>query len=155
MNFSRGKRITLELLGPPILGGALVTLWAWGAVVFLSLYRYEHPWEAVGQLRLIPGFWLLYGLFAFPMIGVQAACYAAIMEWRFSRGLAPRSWRAVALSTGLGYLSGLPLAFGYGYERRDTWWLFNLLGPMVGLVLGLLIRRWSLRPESFPLKGEG
>src|SRR6187455_2945459 len=85
MKFSRRKRITLELLGPPILGGGLVTLWAWGSLVFNSLYRYEFPGEAAGQLRLLPAMWLLYGLFAFPMIGVQSGCYAAIMEWRFSR----------------------------------------------------------------------
>jgi hypothetical protein len=84
------------------------------------------------------------------MIAVQSGCYAAIMEWRFSRGLDPRSWRATALSTALGYLSGLPLALGYGYERRETWWLFNLLGPVVGLTLGLLIRRWSARPATPP-----
>lgn len=92
--------------------------------------------------------WLIYSLFAFPMIGVQAACYAAVMEWRFSCGLTPYSWWSVTLSTFLGYLSGLPLALGYGYERKDTWYLFNILGPTVGLVLGLLIKRWSAQTEA-------
>jgi hypothetical protein len=140
MKFTRGKRIALELLGPPLLGGALATLWAWGALVYLSCYQYESLWDVA---RLIPVMWLFYGVFAFPMISIQAAGYAAVMEWRFSRGLSPRSWRAVALSTVLGYLSGLPLAIGYGYARKDTWYLFNILGPVIGLVLGLMIRRFS------------
>lgn len=143
MKPTRGKRIALELLGPPILGGAIAVLWAWGLLVYDSLYRYESIWEVGGQLRMIPAMWLLYGIFAFPMTGVQAACYTAIMEWRFARGLDPRSWRAVALSTILGYLSGLPIAIGYGYERKDTWYFFSALGSVVGLMLGLLIRHWS------------
>jgi len=146
MKFTRRKRIALELLGPPCLGGAGATLWVWGALVYDSLYRDDSPVDAAGLLALLPSLWLLYGLFAFPMIGIQAFCYTAIMEWSFSCELSPRTWRAVALSTALGYLSGLPLALGYGYERKDTWWLFNLLGPLVGLVTGLLIKRLS-RPS--------
>lgn len=148
MKLTRGRRIAVGLLGPPLLGGALATLWAWGTLMYLSLYRYESIWETVSQLRMIPAMWLLYGVFAFPMIGVQAACYTAIMEWRFSRGLSPRSWRAVALSAILGYLSGLPIALGYGYARKETWYFFNLLGPTVGLLLGLLIKRWSAGKET-------
>jgi hypothetical protein len=129
MKLTRGKRIALEFLGPPLLGGVAATLWAWGLELHHSLYRYESIWEAVGQLRTIPVLWLLYGMFAFPMIGGQAACYTAIMEWRFKRGLDPRGWWAVALASTLGYLSGLPLAIGYGFERKDTWWFFNLVGP--------------------------
>jgi hypothetical protein len=152
---SRRQRLALELLGPPLLGGALATLWAWGTVVFHSLYRHESPWEVLGTWRLILILWPVYGLFAFPAVGAQTACYAAVMEWGFSRGLDPRSWRAVALSGGLGYLSALPLALGYGYERRDTWWFFSLLGPVVGLTLGLLMRRWSPRPAVPVLREEG
>jgi hypothetical protein len=138
---TRRQRIAFELLGPPVLGGAGATLWAWGSLVYRSLYQYESIWTAADQLRRIPVLWLLYGTLAFPMIGLQAAAYTAIMEWRFSHGLSPRSWRAVALAILLGYLSGLPLAIGYGYERKDTWYFFSILGPAVGLALGLLIRR--------------
>lgn len=148
MKLTRGKRIALELLGPPLLGGVLATLWAWCSLVYLSFYRYESLWDVVGQIGMIPAMWLLYGVFAFPMIGIQAACYAAVMEWRFSLGLSPHSWRAVTLSTILGYLSGLPIAIGYGYERLDSWYFFNSLGPAVGLTLGLLIRRLTPKTPS-------
>lgn len=148
MKITRGKRIALEVLGPPLLGGAGATLWAWGTIVYHNLHQIETFGAAAAQLRILPCLWLLYGTFAFPMIGLQAAGYAAILEWRFSRGLDPRSWRSVVLSSVLGYLSCLPLALGYGYERKETWWLFNLLGPAVGLVLGLLIKRWTTRSNQ-------
>lgn len=148
MKLTRGRRIALELLGPPLAGGVLVTIWAWSRQAYFSMYQYESIWEAAGLLCAIPAMWLLYGMFAFPMVGLQAAGYTAIMEWRFSRGLDPRSWRSVVLSSVLGYLSGLPLAFGYGYERKDTWYLFNVLGVVVGLGLGLLIRKWTAHPNQ-------
>jgi hypothetical protein len=148
MKLTRGKRIALELLGPPLVGGALATMWAWSRQASSSLYQYESIWEATALLRAMPAMWLLYGMFAFPMVGLQAAVYTAIMEWRFSRSLDPRSWRSVVLSTMLGYLSGLPLAFGYGYERKDTWYFFNIVGLVVGFVLGLFIKIWSARPNQ-------
>ena len=98
MKLTRRKRIALELLGPPLLGGTVATLWAWCSLMYLSLYRYESPREVAGQIGMIQAMWLLYGVFAFPMIGIQTACYTAFMEWRFSRGLSPSSWRAVTLS---------------------------------------------------------
>ena len=149
MKLTRGRRIAFELLGPPLLGGAGATLWAWGTLVSRSVNQSESVWVAVSQLLgQLPVMWLVYGLFAFPMIGVQAACYTAIMECSFSRGLYPRGWPAVVLSAFLGYLSGLTLALGYGYESKDTWNLFNILGPAVGLVLGLLIRRLTPKAPS-------
>lgn len=148
MTFTRGKRIALELLGPPILGGAAATLWAWSSLVHQSLHRYVSLVEAADLLVALPGLWLLYGTFAFPMIGLQAMGYTAIMEWRFSRGLDPCGWRSVALSTVLGYASGAVLAVGYGYERKETWYFFNGLGLAVGFVLGRLIRRLSAKSSS-------
>jgi len=142
MKLARRQRIALELLGPPLLGGAMAALWTWSTLVF-RVVREESFWAVGRHLNTIPVLLLTYVVFAFPAIGIQAGCYAAIMEWRFSRGLAPGSWRSVALSTLLGFLSGLPLALGYGYENKDTWYLFNFLGPAVGLGLGLLIRRWN------------
>jgi hypothetical protein len=146
MNFTRGKRIALEVLGPPLLGGAAATLWAWGMMVYRNLYTIETFGAMAAQLSALPSLWLLYGVFAFPMMGVQAILYAAIMEWCFSRGLDPRSWRSVALSTGLGFASSAVIGFGYGYERKETWYFFNGFGLAVGFVLGWLIRRLSPKP---------
>lgn len=148
MKLTRGKRIAFELLGPPLMGGVLATLWAWGALASSSLHHYESIWEATGLLRAIPAMWLLYGTFAFPVIGLQAVGCAVIKEWRFSHGLDPRSWRSVVFFSVLGYLSGRSLALGYGYERKDTWYLFNILGLVVGMGLGLLIKRWAARPNE-------
>ena len=152
MKLTQGRRIAFELLGPALLGGAAATLWSWGTLVSHSMHQGESVLVAVSQLLIqMPVMALVYVLFAFPMIGVQAACYTAIMEWRFSRGLSPRSWPAVVLSTFLGYLSGLTLALCYGYESKVTWYLFNffnLLGLAVGLVLGLLIRRLTPKAPS-------
>ncbi len=146
MTFTRGKRIALEVLGPPLLGGAAATLWAWGMMVYRNPHNFETFGAMAAQLSALPWLWLLYGVMAFPMSGIQTILYAAIMEWRFSRGLDPHSWRSVALSTVLGYASGAVIAFGYGYERKETWYFFNSLGLAVGFVLGWLIRRLSPKP---------
>ncbi len=145
MTFTRRKRIALEALGPPVLGGAAATGWAWGATVYHSLYRLETGEDWAATLGLMPTYWFLYGMMAIPMSGIQAILYAAIMEWCFARGLDPRSWRSVALSTLLGFAAGAIIAVGYGYERKETWYFFNSLGVVVGFVLGWLIRRLSAK----------
>lgn len=150
MKLTRRDRITLELLGPPLLGGAAAGVWAWSVLVCHSVPRPQSFWAAAAQLGSFPVVWVVYTVCAFPRVGLQAACYAAIMEWAFSAGLSPRSWRAFTLSILLGCLSGLPLALGYGFERKDTWYFFSIVGPTVGAVLGLLIRRGSRCSDSSP-----
>ncbi|HVZ66488.1 MAG TPA: hypothetical protein VG936_18130 [Lacunisphaera sp.] len=146
MSLTRRDRIALELLGPPLLGGAAAGIWAWATLLQHAVPRPGTFSAFAGHLAALPYSCLVYTLFAFPMIGIQAGCYSAILEWCFSMGLSPRSLRSVALSTALGYLSGLPLALGYGYDRNDTWYFFSVVGPVVGGVIGLIIRRGTPRP---------
>ena len=35
-----------------------------------------------------------------------------------------------------------------GYERKDTWYFFNIVGLVVGMGLGLLIKRWTTHPNQ-------
>lgn len=140
---TRKQRIALEILGPPLLGGTLAAVYAWGFFIYKSIQQEQLLAVGPNLIGVIPGLILFYAAFAFPASGVQALLYAAIMEWCFSRGLDPRSWRSVALSTLLGFASGAVLAVGYGFERKGTWYGFNGLGLAVGLTLGLLIWRFS------------
>jgi hypothetical protein len=149
MKLTRGKRIALELLGPPILGAMGTTGWA---LATLTL-RQEDSGRDGGIGGMLPNaipLLFLYLMGAFLGSGFQAFLYAAIMEWSFARGLDPRSCRMVAQSTVLGWAAGAAVAFGYGYARDDTWYLFNTLGPLIGLILGLAIRRWSPLPITGP-----
>lgn len=145
MKHSRRDRIMLELLGPPLLGGTMAAIWFWAAGIVRAFGRNEPLDPALAQVTSLPLNWLVFSVFAFPMIGLQAACYAGIMEYCFSVGLSPRSWRSIALSTLLGYGAGMTLALGYGYDRKDTWYLFSGVGPLVGATLGLLIQRATPR----------
>jgi hypothetical protein len=140
MTLTREKRIALELLGPPVLGGSMAAAWA-----VVDLARNANV-AVTNALVAGPALLLLYLAFAIPMIGIQAGGYALVMEWRFARGLDPRGWRMVGLSTALGFASGAVVALAYGMDRKDTWYLFNSIGPTVGFVLGLLIKHWS--PEE-------
>jgi hypothetical protein len=138
---TRRSRITLELVGPPLLGAGLVTAWAVIQMLTDATTTTAAGWA--NQLGMLPMAFVMYTVFAIPCIGLQTLAYTAIMEWRFARGLDPRSWRAVGWSTVLGWASGAVLAFGYGIARKDTWYFFNGMGPAVGCLLGLIIRRKS------------
>jgi hypothetical protein len=137
MRLTREKRIALELLGPPVLGGGMAAAWA-----VVDLARNANV-PVTNALIAAPALVLLYLVFVIPMIGIQAGAYALVMEWRFARGLDPRSWGTVGLSTALGFVSGIVVALVYGMDRKDTWYLFNSVGLTVGFVLGMLIKRWS------------
>jgi len=137
---NRKTRIALELLGPPVIGAGGLTVWAAARLEWAP----DGPGRAVASLPVLFAF---HVVFAFFCIGLQTLVYTAVMEWRFARGLDPRSWRAVGLSTFLGWASGAVLAVGYGIGRQDTWYLFNGLGPAVGLLLGLIVRNGSKRRD--------
>jgi hypothetical protein len=73
------------------------------------------------------------------------------MEWRFARGLDPRSWRSVGLSTVLGFFSGAAIVAAYGFSGSDIfflWLLFGGTGLAVGFILGVLIKALSANSGS-------
>lgn len=148
MKSARRERIALELLGPPLAGGIIIGL----AFIFPDL---------VGKSKL-RAWWehIPLGLYSM-MIAVTAAyimacipsiLYTCVMEWRFSRGLDPRSWQSIGLSTLLGLASGSAIALTYGYERADPllfWLKFCGTGLAVGFLMGLWIK--SLATTKHPI----
>ncbi len=143
MKFTRGKRIALEVLGPPFLGAILMTtvFAAMAVAEALEKGEFRHRLEQVAQVTLMAVF------VAYILAGIQSVLYALVMEWRFARGLDPRSWKSVGLSCTLGFLSGavIVLPMGWGRQLLNPWlWLiYGGLGLLVGFALGLLIRRLS------------
>jgi hypothetical protein len=146
MKFTRRKRIALELLGPPLLAagsldivGCIVDAWI-GHLNFTA-----ENW--FGQIF---GWGLVMLIYAYLFAGIPSIIYAAVMEWRFARGLDPKSWRTVGWSSVLGVLSGVEIGaclsrFG---GPPGFWVFYGGLGLAVGFVLGLLIKRWSAQPEA-------
>ena len=151
MKFTRGKRIALELLGPPFVG-TLIAL-ALGSAKAIRESVLSGQWTG-WDFRIIQGFVLgfIFSLpFAYIFAGVQSIVYTLIMEWRFALGLDPRNWRSVGLSTALGFASGAVICMGFGPAYSDTralWLYFGGIGLAVGFVLGLLIKSWSVQPAA-------
>jgi hypothetical protein len=155
---TRRKRIALELLGPPFLG-ALICL----AVMSIAGMAQQDAKKETGESRLLALLQMLYVLplalvYAYVLTGIQSIIYMVILEWRFSRGLDPRSWRSVGLSSLLGFASGavLALVFGSGSAGLfNAWLLWGALGLTVGFFMGFLIWRWSAgkkNQEALPLE---
>ena len=122
MKFTRGKRIALELLGPPALGAGIFALYLIGAAAWEIAVKGKALGKTLGDFGL--GI-LIVLVYAYIFVGVQSILYAVIMEWRFKRGLDPRSWRAVMLSTALGFASGSIIAVPLGVEE-GRWFLAAL-----------------------------
>lgn len=91
-------------------------------------------------------------LFAYIFAGLPSLLYAAIMEWRFARGLNPNSWRAVAWSSGLGLASGLAIigVASTGRAEFTAYAMFSELGLAVGFLLGWFIKWRSGTRERRP-----
>lgn len=145
MKLTRGGRIALEILGPAPVGIFVLLVNTAGHALWRALHgdsRWMTPGVSFKDLGILI-------LFAYVFAGGQSLAYAAIMEWRFVRGLDPRTWRSVVLSTGLGFLSGAVIVVGYGFNRPD--WFTGLLyfggtGTAVGFILGALIKWLSPDP---------
>jgi hypothetical protein len=138
MKLTRGKRIALEVLGPPALGASV-----WLVVIFVSQLFEPAGKDLIRFLRELPGAALFLLVAAYVFAGLQSVFYAVIMEWNFTAGLDPRSWKSVALSSLLGLCSGgvIPLVFSAGRKTAwEPWLLLGGLGLLVGLAMGLLIR---------------
>ena len=143
MKFTRGKRIALEVLGPPALGAAIMT----SVIAVFAIAEAAEKGAALQRLKELAQAGTVAVVFAYMLAGAQSIFYAFIMEWRFARGLDPRSWRSVGLSSALGFLSGAVIVLSLGW-RSDLlnawlWFAYGGLGLLVGFTLGLLIKRLS------------
>jgi len=147
---SRGPRIALELLAPPPLGA--VTLFvasgirsAWNTGLENSPWKWDPHFLASAAVVLF---------FAYLMAGIQSILYRIVLEWQFSRGLSPRSWRAVGLSTLLGFASGALIAMVSSHDITEMirmGFTDGGLGAFVGFTLGLAIRAWSAKSSGPPI----
>lgn len=140
MTLTRGRRVCLEVLAPPFLGsclgllaGTVLSLVQGASLQFLWLQRWDY---------LVTFFW------AYLLGGLPSVGYMLVMEWRFARGLEPRSGRAVALSTLLGGGAGglisaaiLPLDAGVSFYLTG-------LGGTVGFIIGQLVKRLTPPPAA-------
>jgi hypothetical protein len=141
MTFTRGKRIALELLGPPALGATLMIALMAGITVVETIEK----GDVLQRLKELAQGTVFVAVFAYMLAGAQSILYACIMEWRFARGLDPRSWRSVVLSSGLASGAAIMLVIGWRSDLHAQWlWVFyGGIGLLVGFSLGLLIRRLS------------
>ena len=130
---TRGKRIALEILGPPALGAGLWDM-TMAATMAWSAWVDGRPQAWSWQIAQVTG---AVFLFAYVFAGLPSLLYAAIMEWGFARGLNPASWRAVLWSSGLGLTSGLAI-IGVASAGRAEFAAYALLGGL-GLVVGFLL----------------
>lgn len=142
MKFTRGKRIALEVLGPPFLGAILMTSYTIG----------EHLLRN-GDLSFVflqGRDYLLVFFFAYVFGILPSLAYMGLMEAAFNRGLDPTDWRAVGLSSGLGLLAGAGIMLFVSSGRASVGELtyFAIFGLIVGLLLGLII--WFFTRKSAP-----
>lgn len=140
MMLTRGRRRCLEALAPPLLGssigilaGLVMDLVQGTSLQFLWLQRRDY---------LLIFFW------AYLLGGLPSVAYMLVMEWRYGRGLDPRSWRSVGWSTLLGGGAGglisaaiLPLDAGVSFYLTG-------LGGTVGFIIGYLVKRLTPPPAA-------
>jgi hypothetical protein len=142
----RWKRVLLEVLGPPAIGGMIVGIvavvaGAWDEVPRLGWNRWMSD-AAVYAVLILVG--------AYVVAGIPSLVFAGIMEWRFARGLSPASKRVVGWTGSLGLVSGWSIAFILAGNRptADLIWpilLIGCVGAATGSVIGMLIRREAIR----------
>ena len=122
----RPRRIALELLGP----------------AFIAVTLYLSVGFAVSRdLIVVEGFFMFL-VFAYVFSAIPSVAFTVLMEIAFARGLEERSWRAVALASGLGALSGVAIAltFAKGFDnQRGAFSVFPALGLITGALVGLAI----------------
>lgn len=143
----RWQRIALQILAPPALGGAIALI----AIGCIAVW--EH-WQKTGTWR-VPiqdaGVWFLFAMiWAYVLAIIPSAIYAALMEWRFARGLRPGSLAAIIWSSGLGGISGFAIIAVIFRGPGDGWIFaaFTLLGLVVGVIVGVLVRRGTNDPSN-------
>jgi len=100
-----------------------------------------------------PGAYLLVIAFAYVFAIGPSVLYMAVMEWAFSRGLNPSSWRTVLLSSFLGVFAGIGcsviLAIDRGKGRKwddadlKLFVMLAIIGLIAGVVVGGIVKLCS------------
>jgi len=139
MKLTRGKRIALELLGPPLLGVIVLMAISYAQTLWIALQDWKTPKLEPGLLKPL-GLLIVAYLFA----GIPSVIYTFVMEWSFAKGLDPESGRTMQLSAYLGTMAGISIGLLIGAFHFDsTFWLMGGIGLIVGFLMGLLIRHGS------------
>lgn len=146
MTLTRKQRIAVEVLGPPLLGFILF----YGVLLLPSLGAainggHVSFWDSRTLVNF--GFGLLA---AYVFAGVPSILYMIVMEWRFGRGLNPRSWRSVFLSSLLGAISGCMISVVSPGSRGEIEPIasFTGWGLAVGFLLGIFIKTTAVRTNE-------
>lgn len=148
MNFTRRKRIALELLGPPLLGALY---WAESWLLMMATQRPPNVKWPDWNTAAIAAWSVIMIIYAYLFAGLPSLAYTVIMEWRFVRGLDPRGSQSIGLSAILGLLSGVVIGSPFGFRMgHDFEFVFGWFGLTVGFTLGWLIRQWSARGSPAP-----
>jgi len=135
----RSRRIAFELLGP----------------AFIAVFLYLSLLFIVSRdLIVVKGFFMFL-VFGYVLSAIPSVVFTVLMEFAFARGLEGRSWRAVALASGLGALSGVAIAltFARGFDNgRGSFTLFPVLGFITGAIVGLMIFVFSKKGPNQALQ---
>ena len=141
MKLTRPWRIVLEIFAPPPFGVLAFLIYGTAANVLENGVQRILWKPSVDDLRSLAGMLVFSYVFA----GFQSLVFAAIMEWRFSRGLSPRSWRTVMLSSALGFVSGVlaGLVAQRPADLAGTIAFFGGVGLFAGFTIGCMIKLGS------------
>lgn len=142
----RWKRVLLEVLAPPAIGGMIVWLVAIVASACDEVPRLG--WNRWANDTAVYAVLILVG--AYVVAGLPSLVFAGLMEWRFARGLSPSSKRVVGWTGSLGLVSGWSIAFIIAGSRptADLIWplvLIGCVGAVAGSLVGMFIRRGAIR----------
>jgi hypothetical protein len=146
---TRGKRIALELIGPPFFGAALWVMILSPELVDNMRADGFSPQAIVSALQAVG----VIFVFAYLLAGLPSIGYAFAMERLFTRGLSPTSWRMVWLSSMLGGFCGTVIAVVLmlvtDQNPAVAWLIYISTGLAVGFGLGIAIKTFSAR-NSLP-----
>ena len=121
-------RVVLELFGPAFFGGvqAMIT----------GMVGSKGP---AGLFDILKGLFVFF-FFALMFCSIQSVCFTVLMELAYRCGLRRRSWRAIALSTFLGVVSGASfMLYSDSGVQDSSLLLFCSVGGVVGLLISSII----------------
>ena len=124
-------RVLVEILAPAPLGTALFVL--------------SRPIEFARTVGFSPSVLLIYVLFAYAFAIAPSGIYAWLIEWSLKRNWWRRSgWLGfVGFSTALGAAAGTAI---WRASEAPVYWI----GAIVGLILGLLLKKSVPAPTGTP-----